>query len=146
MYRKEWITGVTTKEWFSLYSTFKSELSLSFYLVELKHVKARNLFIRLRLGVSQLMPHKLRFVSNADCTHLFCPFCKNTLESEVHFVLICPRYAELREMYIAKKYYNCPSLFKLSHLFASTNKSLLLNLASYIFKAFQIRNSAAVDS
>ena len=140
-YKQEWFADVTTKERFSLYCTFKSDLSLSSYLTELKHIKARNLFIRLRLGVSQLKPHKLRFAPRSACADLSCPFCKNVVESEIHFILICPQYLELREQYIPKKYYNCPSQFKLTHLFASTNKSLLLNLALYIFKAFQIRNT-----
>ena len=54
LYRQEWDNSIRTKEHFTVYSTFKSSLFLAPYLDELKHIKARNFLIRLRLGVSPL--------------------------------------------------------------------------------------------
>ena len=126
---------------FAFYSSLKSNLSMSSYLDELKHVKARNLVARLRLGVSPLKVHKLRFAVGATETDMLCPACLNDTESEVHFVLVCPCYDEIRNYYIAEKYYRHPSLFKLTMLFASEKKIVMLKLASYLLKAFQHRES-----
>ena len=139
LYKQDLATNLRTNDRFS-YSTFKSNLSLSPYLNDLKHVKARNVLIRIRLGVSALKTHKLRFATNTTQVDLACPFCRNDTETEMQFILICPRYKEIRELYIPKQYYNCLSSFKLTLLLATSNKSLLLRLATYIFKAFQIRN------
>ena len=51
LYKQEWATNLRTNDRFS-YSTFKSNLSLSPYLNDLKHVKDRHFLIRIRLGVS----------------------------------------------------------------------------------------------
>ena len=71
MYRQEWDNSIRTKERFTVYSTFKSSLSLAPYLNELKHVKARNFLIRLRLGVSPLRTHKLRYRERCYTCWLF---------------------------------------------------------------------------
>ena len=52
LYKQKMVTSLRTNDHFSFYSTFKSNLSLSPYLNDLKHVTARNVFIRIRLGVS----------------------------------------------------------------------------------------------
>ena len=95
LYRQEWDNGIRTKERFTVYNTFKSSLPLALYLNELKHIKARNFLIRLRLGVSPLRTHKLRYhkdVTPVDCS---CPFCKSDVETEVHFTLVCPEMQKL---------------------------------------------------
>ena len=131
MYRQDWENNLRTKEHYSVYSTFKSSLSLSAYLNELKHVKARHFLIRLRLGVSPLRTHNLRY--RKDVTHVdyFCLFCVGDAETEVHFILVCPKYAEIREQYIPRRYFNCPSSFELAVLLAATNKFLLIRLDTY---------------
>ena len=130
-----------TKERYSVYSTFKSSLSLSAYLNELKHVKGRHFLIRWRLGVSPLRTYKPRYRKDVTPVDYFCPFCVGNTETEVHFILLCPKYAEIREQYIPWKYFNCPSSFKLALLLATTSKFLLICLATYLMKAFTVRNA-----
>ena len=125
----------------TVYSTFKSSLSLALYLNELKHIKARNFLIRLRLGGSPLRTHKLRICKDATPVDYFCPFCKSDVETEIRFTLVYPKYAEIREQYIPEKYFTSPSSFKLAHLPATTSRVLLLPVAIYIMKAFTIRNA-----
>ena len=140
LYRQEWDNSIRTKERFTVYGTLKSSLSLAPYPNQLKHIKARNFLIRLRLGVSPLRTHKLRYCKDATPADYFCPFCKSDVETEVHFILVCPKYAEIREQYIPKKYFTSPSSFKLA-LRLATSKVLLLRLAVYIMKAFTIQNA-----
>ena len=129
------LSEVWTKTRYSVYSTFKSSLSLSAYLNELKHVKARNFLIRLRLGVSPLKTHKLRYRKDVTPVDYFCPLCMGDAETEVHCILVCPEYVEIREQYIPRKYFNCPSSFKLSLLLTTTSKFLLISFAMYLMKA-----------
>ena len=53
--------------------------------------------MRIRLGVSSLKTHKRRFTKNATHAELVCPFCRNETETEVHYILTCPRYEEIWE-------------------------------------------------
>ena len=48
LYKQEWATNLRTNDRFSFYSAFRSNFSLSPYLNDLKHVKARNFLIRIR--------------------------------------------------------------------------------------------------
>ena len=117
MYRQDRENNLRTKERYFVYSTFKSSLSLSAYLNELEHVKARNVLIRLRLGVSPLRTHKLRYRKDVTPVDHCCPFCVGDADTEVFFILVCPAYADITEQYIPRKYFNCPSSFKLALLF-----------------------------
>ena len=76
------------QERFTVYSTFKSSLSLAPYLNELKHIKARNFLIRLKLCVSPLRTHKPCCHKGVTTVDYSCPFCKSDVETEVHFILI----------------------------------------------------------
>ena len=126
---------------YSVYSTFESSLSLSAYLNELKHVKARNFLIKIRIGVPPLRTHELRYRKDVTPIDYFCPFCVGAVETEVHFVLVCLKYAEIREQYIPRKNFTCPSSFKLALLLATTSKFRLIRLATYLMRAFTIRNA-----
>ena len=144
-FKAEWLSDTADKERFHFYRTFKNELILSSYLQITSHLKARISLIRLRLGVSQINTHKMRFRKNIPESELLCPLCKSQIETEVHFVLQCPNYSELRAQYIPAKYYNCPSLFKLTLLLASENKSLIIRLALFIDKAFRERHKCLLN-
>ena len=91
LYRQEWDNSIRTKERFTVYSTFKLSLSLAPYLNELKHIKARNVLIRLTLGVSPLTTHKLRYHKDLTPADYSCPFSKCDVENEVHLILVCPK-------------------------------------------------------
>ena len=112
LYRQEWENNLRTKERYSVYSTFKSSLSLSAYLNELKHVKARNFLMRLRLSVSPLRTRKLRYRKDVTPVDHCCPFCVGDADTEVFFILVCPAYADITEQYIPRKHFDCPSSFK----------------------------------
>ena len=64
-----------------------------------------------------------------------CTIC-NKLEDEFHFMFECSLYTELRNKYIKSYYWRHPNT-----LFASEDKVMLQNLAMYIAKCFELRNS-----
>ena len=69
-----------------------------------------------------------------------CPFCKDSDETEIHFLFVCPKYKTLRETYLLEKFYLRPSAFKMAMLLADTRQTL--PLAIFISKAFELRSSA----
>ena len=135
-----WSNDMQTNERHTVYSSIKSRFGLAMYLNEIKHVQARNCLVRLRLGVSQILTHRLRFVKNLDEADMLCPLCGEARESEIHFLLVCPAYHDLREEYLSRKYYRMPTLSRLSLLMASENKQVMLNLSNFIRKAFYLRS------
>ena len=123
---------------FSFYRSFKSAISLSIYLVEIKHVQIRNAYIKFRVGTSCLRPHRLRFATGS--VNMSCPFCTNMIESGLHFMLKCPSYAALRAKYLPEKYYRNPSTFRLAILMSNTNQDIIIRVATFIYEAFTLRN------
>ena len=88
-----------------------------------------------------LRTHKLRYPEDVTPVNYYCPVCKSDVETEVHFILVCPKYAEIREQYIPKKYFTSPSSFTLALLLAKAGgalATLFLRLAIYFMKAFTI--------
>ena len=109
--------------------------SLADYLFTIKKAVLRKHLVRFRLGVSPLKTYRLRY-SERTPDIFICPFC-DTNESEIHFLLVCPKYKTLRETYLPSKFYNRPSAFKVAVLLADTRLSF--PLAIYISKAFDLR-------
>ena len=112
--------------------------SLADYLFTIKKAVLRKHLVRFRLGVSPLKTHCLRYAERTPDIFT-CPFC-DTNESEIHFLLVCPKYKTLRETYLPAKFYNRPSAFKVAILLADTRLSFAL--AIYISKAFELRASS----
>ena len=139
-FQQEWHYDITTKTRFAFYSSFKSVHSVPQAIFDIKNVAIRKALLRFRVGVSSLKPHRYRF-SAVNPTMLFCPFCKDTPETEVHFLLVCPTYRCLRESLIPAKFYSTPSALKAARLLA--NERCSKQLAVFVYKAFQTRNQAA---
>ena len=73
-----------------------------------------------------------------------CTFCNmNKIESEYHFLLVCPLYAELRRQYLHQFYCRWPSLTKFQNLMQSKSERVIKRLSKYIFFAQNKRNLSA---
>ena len=75
------------------------------------------------------IPYELRKCVNCD-----------VLEDEYHFIIECNMFSELRLLYIPRKYYIRPSMFKFVSLVLSDNETVVRKLAMFVFKANEIRN------
>ena len=78
-------------------------------------------------------PERIAF-ENRKCKH-----CQ-ILEDEFHFILECPLYSNIRTVYFKRYYYTRPNMFKLTKLMSSNSKKQIRNLATFIIKAFDVRN------
>ena len=65
----------------------------------------------------------------------------NLVESEYPFLLVCPKYRELRTTFFKPYYRCCPSLNKFASLICSYNNKTIYNIFKFIYFANQIRIS-----
>jgi hypothetical protein len=89
------------------YVKFKSEFGFGPYLSCIRHEGKRLLLFKLRAGVAPLRIETGRYESNVDiftgkskpkvpAECRICQCCFGEVEDELHFVLVCPIYSELR--------------------------------------------------
>ena len=78
------------------YALFKKEVGLEGYLSVIRDVSVRTRFTRFRLSDHNLEIEKGRH-RGVVAGERFCPFCKDKVEDEIHFLLKCPLYRGLRE-------------------------------------------------
>ena len=108
---QDWNSSIMSSDRYASYSSFKQLNVLTPYLTTVKNPVIRKALTRIRLGVSAVRPHQCRY--SKVPVNLDCPFCKGTRESEMHFILSCPKYSTLRKSFIPAKYYVHPNAFKL---------------------------------
>ena len=93
---------VNTSDRFSLYRQFKTLTGVQPYLMLNLNRHIRYTLTRFRSGVSDTKVHRSSFkVYNVD--DLKCPLCVSTVDNEVHFVLCCPAFDDLRYEFIEHK-------------------------------------------
>ena len=74
---------------------FKLEYSLEPYFYCVTNKALRDVFIRLRMGISEIKTHKLRFSTDLS-DDLSCPLCKRCVDDEIHFLFVCKATEALR--------------------------------------------------
>jgi hypothetical protein len=135
-----WADHVNTSDRFSFYRQFKTSTMVEPYIrLELNRY-IRYALTRLRFGVSDITVHRSRYSVHKD-EELKCPLCQSPVENEVHFVLCCPAFDDLRYEFIQPKYYNNPSEFRMTLLLAAQNERTMRNFAFFLYKAFNRRKA-----
>lgn len=141
IYITDWKQSIDLSSSLVMYREMKTIFEISPYLLIVRSKKFRNAIAKLRLSSHHLNIEIGRH-RNIERLERKCELCdKNDLEDEYHFTIICPVYSDIRKQYIQKYYYIRPSVIKFITLMNSTNRKTLNNLALYIIKAFQLRNS-----
>ena len=74
--------------------------------------------------------HKLRFILDSDTV---CPMCMEEEEDEIHFILHCPVYQDLRP------FDSPPNVNTFHLLLCSVDESLIKSLCIYLDQAFKRR-------
>ena len=99
----------------------------------------RNCLAQFRMGVSQINLHRHRFSTTTNITT--CPFCANQLETEIHFVLQCPVYNQLRSKYLPYIINVRDPRKHLIMLMDSSSQEEIINVAKFLVCAFNLRSS-----
>ena len=135
-----WKTQLLTKERFHLYKMFKFNHNLEHYLYDLDKPIFRNVYIRFRLGVSELYVHRFRY---SEPTSLLCPSCNESEEDEFHFLFACPAYEDLRVKYL----YFCIGFTiqeSFNMCFSCDERERVRAVSSYLLQAFRRRTVSSV--
>ena len=126
------------------YALLKTEPGIEPYLSKIKNLKHRKCFSKFRLSNHPLMIEKGRH-RNIMKELRFCPFCKNKVEDEIHFLLLCGSFAVHREILFSRLTEETRTLiFSLSDeekfRILMTNPSIFLETAQFIDSTLQVRN------
>ena len=94
-FKQNWSSKMSSSNTFDHFHSFKSLIQREPFLANgniSRHF--RNILVKFRLGVSKLNCHRYRFYKNTNL--LNCPFCGDLKEDEMHFLLVCNVYEDLR--------------------------------------------------
>ena len=129
------------------YALIKLKPGLESYLNDITNPQIRKSYSRFRLSNHNLNIEKGRHLKSADETeklqNRLCPFCKNEVESEIHFLLECPTFSKIRAnflnpiIHLNPPFSNYPVEDKFIHLLSPEFSPLT---AKYIFKCLEVRN------
>ena len=109
------------------------------YLDSITIKKFRDALIKLRLGICEIGVNK-RY-QHTNTVNQNCPFCRNNLESEYHFLFKCPLYSNIRLKYI-------PTLtggLSLKSVLTDHTSDNMRNIAMLIFYALKRREEVIVQ-
>ena len=117
------------------YSRLKTTFEMEPYL---KNVN--NFYLRKQICKFRCSDHKLEIETGRhrkiDINSRICRICNSSIESEMHFLAICPLYESLRNRYFERKHEN-----DLINLLKCKNKTDAFNIGNFIIKATKLREN-----
>ena len=119
---------------------YKHQLTCEQYLNSQLDNKFKYSLTRFRTSSHDLEIEKGRY-NRIRREDRLCKLCNlNQIETEYHFLLICPFYRDLRLQYIKRYYQTWPNLKKFENLMISKNKQTIINLSKYLFFSMKARS------
>jgi hypothetical protein len=125
-------------DFYVTYTHYKQSVALCPSLLCVKNFFVRRTLTRFRMGMSELKGNFLQY-NPLIPKDRFCPFCPSLLETEFHFLLVCPQYKNIRNDILPLKFHKFPNMAKFAILMSSTNETLIAKLAMFVFKALGVR-------
>ena len=139
-FMQNWERDIGINHKLQYYKDFKTGLFLENYILCITDFKFRKALAKLRCSAHNLNNEIGRYKN--DEFGKLCNFCLTTQkyieEDEFHFVMQCPNYSELRAKYISTE---CTNIYNFVNLMTSKDITVLLNLAKFVFYAYQKRNN-----
>ena len=140
-YLTVWIAKVLVSSSLEFYKEICPTICTATYLHKIVNIRYRRALSKIRLSSYDLQIELGRH-RGVERSERKCTVCDhNEIEDVFHFVLICPKYAHIRNQHLKRYYHQRPSMFKLVQLFNDDSLSNLKKLAKYIIEAFQFRKS-----
>ena len=132
-YIQGWSSKILNSEHLNVYSGFKSIFMPELYLYNsYLHKSLRNILTKFRCGVSEINSHRHKFSKNVNIMH--CPLCDYCRESEIHFLLICTYYEDLRVFYLPQNVLSSRNLTTMNMLLSSNSIMLAKCLQSMFIR------------
>ena len=124
------------------YSILKTERGIVEYLFNVKNLKQRILLSKLRLSDHNLMIESGRHRKIVKENRL-CPFCPKAIEDEIHFMLDCPCYTNLRNETWHQAVRDVPGFTRFNpqekFKFVLTENYSIITVSKFIEMAFSLR-------
>ena len=139
IYKQNWNDNLSRSPRADFYRSYKRNFALSPFL-EIVTIKSH------RVALTRLLTssHRLRIETGRwerptppPRHQRLCQYCKK-MDDEYHFVIECKLVNSLRIKLIPKYYWEHPSMFKFISLLNSENEKILLRLAEFTKKGFEI--------
>jgi len=134
---QQWKSEKENSSILKYFNKYKTEFGIEQYLLNIKNDKLRKQLTRFRLSAHKLAIEAGR-CQNIDREQRLCTFCnQHQIETEFHFLLICPKYLELTKLCIIN-YTSFLTLTRFNTIMPSKNAKSQLNLAKFIDKAMNV--------
>ena len=102
---QQWKSEKENSSILKYFNKYKTEFGIEQYLLNIKNDKLRKQLTRFRLSAHKLAIEAGR-CQNIDREQRLCTFCnQHQIETEFHFLLICPKYLELTKLCIINLYF-----------------------------------------
>ena len=136
-YIKNWHDTIYDQPKLEYYRMFKTEFAYEKYLDCINSKNHKQQLSRFRLSAHKLEIETGRY-NNIPRDERKCKLCNlNTVESEYHFLLICPIYKDLRTKYSIRT--NWPNLAKFKNILSCQNTQVINNVARFLTDAMKLR-------
>ena len=132
----KWAACIARSNRYSVYRTFKLYRFKEDYLKIIRTRKLRKLVTCFRLGVSDIFVHRNRFDNNAQ---FVCPLCTEYEEDEVHFLLQCPVFHDMRLKYL-RPFDSPPNNHTFVRLMSCDEPGIIRSLSLFIIHALKRRH------
>ena len=137
-YIQQWTSNCNDNHKLLLYKEYKTIFITEYYINIIDIGKFRSTMASFRSSSHDLEIEKGRHF-NIPREFRYCCYCETIVEDEIHFVLNCPLYDELRLKYIDRRFIGSPCTLKFNRLMSSRNEEVVKNLSMYLYYAFKIR-------
>ena len=138
-YNMLWSETLNSSDRYAFYRVFKTVRCPEMYLYCLDKRVFRDVYIRFRMGVTQLFVHRYRYTREKDFNTYLCPACYECDEYESHFFNECPVYEDLRIKYLR----NLPNTSTDNEcLLTEQNPVVIRAVARFLYFAFKRREEA----
>ena len=118
------------------YSTLKNEIGMEKYLIDIPNFKYRSVLTKLRLSNHSLLIETGRH-SRIERPLRFCTFCPSMIEDELHFLIQCPTYKEMRDKHFPPTGLHNTEISDKEKFHYMLKQEDLFMTAKFIFDAFE---------
>ena len=140
-YQQSWYSEINNSSRLESYSIFKHTFELEKYLTLNIDQKYKIALTRFRTSSHSLSIETGRYDDTAREQRI-CQSCNmNKVESEFHFLLVCPKYRELRQKFFKPYFGHWPTLNKFENTLSTKNVNAITCLAKFIYFANKKRNA-----
>ena len=143
-YISNWYQTLQHSQTLNFYYTIKKTYGPSAYLDLTRKNASRKALVKLRISSHKLLIEMIETgrYDNIPRNERVCNVCScKTIEDEVHFLLDCPSYSSLRDMFFTKIEPSIPAKETLlSHIMNSTDYFINIQLTSFVSSCFELRD------